>query len=219
MASAFRADGDQMASLPSSAVKPSRSSAAVGVFWLLVVNLALFAADFVFKAPWVRSLYLWHRAPHWWQFLTAAFCHASWDHLSSNLFMLYTFGKIVEEEEGPGALWFTYIVCSVGASAASFFADPSATYSLGASGAVFGLFAVSVLLKLRFNFQKLVECLVLGQFVVKQVLQEVVSAQNGGAMIGASKVGHIAHLAGAMVGVVLILVLTRIPEPKGKQLP
>lgn len=28
--------------------------------------------------------------------------------------MLYTFGKIVEEEEGPGALWFTYIVCSVG---------------------------------------------------------------------------------------------------------
>lgn len=51
------------------------------------------------------------------------------------------------------------------------------------------------------------------------ILQEVVSAQNGGAMIGASKVGHIAHLAGAMVGVVLILVLTRIPEPKGKQLP
>ena len=28
--------------------------------------------------------------------------------------MLYTFGKIVEEEEGSGAVWFTYVVCAVG---------------------------------------------------------------------------------------------------------
>ena len=58
-----------------------------------------------------------------------------------------------------------------GASLASFFAEATATCSLGASGAVFGLFAVAVLLKLRFSFRKLVECVVLGQFVVKQVLQ------------------------------------------------
>jgi membrane associated rhomboid family serine protease len=49
--------------------------------------------------------------------------------------------------------------------------------------------------------------------------QEVVSAKNGGAMIGASKVGHIAHLAGAVMGVALILLLQKLPEPKGKQLP
>ena len=38
---------------------------------------------------------------------------------------------------------------------ASFFFDRTAV-SLGASGAVFGLFAVAVLLKLKFSFQKLV---------------------------------------------------------------
>ena len=38
-------------------------------------------------------------------------------------------------------------------------------------------------------------------------------------MMGASKVGHIAHLAGAVMGVALILLLQKLPEPKGKQLP
>ncbi len=49
-----------------------------------------------------------------WQFITAAFAHASWEHLSSNIFMLYVFGRIVEEEEGALGVWLTYIVCSVG---------------------------------------------------------------------------------------------------------
>jgi hypothetical protein len=31
--------------------------------------------------------------------------------------MLYTFGKIVEEEEGAAAVWITYVVCSAGEAA------------------------------------------------------------------------------------------------------
>lgn len=48
------------------------------------------------------------------------------------------------------------------------------------------------------------------------MLQEVASAQGGGAMIAGTKVGHIAHLGGAMMGVLLILLLHRLPEPKAK---
>ena len=58
-----------------------------------------------------------------------------------------------------------------GASVASYLLQPQATISLGASGAVFGLFAVSVLVKLSFNLKKLIECGILGQFVIKQLLQ------------------------------------------------
>lgn len=86
--------------------------------------------------------------------------------------MLYVFGRIVEEEEGGLGVWLTYIVCSVGTpllllgslqcfqrqaqltgadtyclgvggSLASYFTMPHNCMSLGASGAVFGLFAVS----------------------------------------------------------------------------
>ncbi len=48
------------------------------------------------------------------------------------------------------------------------------------------------------------------------LMQEVVSARSGGAMIGASKVGHVAHLGGALVGVLLILLLSRLPDPDAK---
>lgn len=48
--------------------------------------------------------------------------------------------------------------------------------------------------------------------MLSAALQEVVSAQSGGAMIGGTKVGHVAHLGGALIGVLLVLLLSRLPE-------
>ena len=45
-------------------------------------------------------------------------------------------------------------------------------------------------------------------------MQEVKSAQAGGLVIAGAQVGHVAHLGGALMGVLLILALTRIPEVK-----
>lgn len=70
--------------------------------------------DHTFHLPQIQRLYLDHLAPRWWQFLTSSFCHASWAHLSNNTFLLYVFGKIVEEEEGLWGVWFTYIITAVG---------------------------------------------------------------------------------------------------------
>jgi hypothetical protein len=77
--------------------KPAKS-AYNGVFLLILVNVLLFAAvrllrgllalrsrahahalrtqDHLLHLPWVSQLlYLHHRSPHWWQFITSAFCH------------------------------------------------------------------------------------------------------------------------------------------------
>lgn len=182
-----------------------------GVFILLLLNLIIFVLDHTFHLPQIQRLYLDHIAPRWWQFITSSFCHGSWAHLSSNTFLLYVFGKIVEEEEGMWGVWFTYIITAVGASVASYLLQPQATISLGASGAVFGLFAVSVLVKLSFNLKKLIECGILGQFVIKQLLQETMSMKAGGTVIAGHHVGHIAHLAGALAGVLLVYCLSRLP--------
>ena len=93
------------------------SRTGTGVFILLLLNLVMFVLDHQLHWPQIHKLYLDHINPKWWQFITCSFCHASWAHLSSNIFLLYVFGKIVEEEEGLWGVWFTYIITAVGESA------------------------------------------------------------------------------------------------------
>jgi membrane associated rhomboid family serine protease len=49
--------------------------------------------------------------------------------------------------------------------------------------------------------------------VVQQVLGEFRMAAGGGLTVGGMQVGHVAHLAGAAVGVLLVLLVARLPEP------
>ncbi|CAN1785200.1 Rhomboid-like protein 11, chloroplastic [Linum perenne] len=183
-----------------------------GIFWVILINLGLFLADHFFQVRGIKSLYLYHNYPAWYQFVTATFCHASWEHLSSNLFFLYIFGKLVEEEEGTFALWFSYILTGVGANLVSWLVLPRNSVSVGASGAVFGLFAISVLVKLTWDWRKILEVLILGQFVVEKVME---AAQSSAAMSGGAGQGvnHIAHLSGALIGVILVWLVSKIPAP------
>ena len=53
-------------------------------------------------------------------------------------------------------------------------------------------------------------------FHCNRACSQEVSAQaavmGSGAMVGASSVSHVAHLAGAVAGVFLVFVLSRLPE-------
>ncbi|GLT85409.1 hypothetical protein SLE2022_035990 [Rubroshorea leprosula] len=190
-----------------------------GVFWIILVNLGIYVADHLLQVRGIQSLYLYHNWPAWYQFITATFCHANWKHLSSNLFFLYIFGKLVEEEEGNLALWLSYIVTGVGANIVSWLVLPRNAVSVGASGAVFGLFAISVLVKMSWDWRKILEVLILGQFVIEKVM-EAAQASTGlsGTSYALQSVNHIAHLSGALIGVLLVWLLSRVPsEPPDEE--
>ncbi|OIT35831.1 PREDICTED: rhomboid-like protein 11, chloroplastic isoform X1 [Nicotiana attenuata] len=185
-----------------------------GIFWILLINLGIYVADHVFQVRAVKVLYLYHNWPAWYQFVTATFCHFNWNHLSSNVFFLYIFGKLVEEEEGNFGLCLSYIVTGAGANLVSWLILPRNAVSVGSSGAVFGLFAISVLVKMSWDWRKILEVLVLGQFVIERVM-EAAQASTGlaGGIRGGSalqNVNHIAHLSGALIGVALIWLLSGI---------
>ncbi|GAV90533.1 Rhomboid domain-containing protein [Cephalotus follicularis] len=187
-----------------------------GIFWIILLNLGIYVADHWFQVRGIKTLYLYHNWPAWFQFVTAAFCHAKWNHLSSNLFFLYIFGKLVEEEEGNFALWLSYIFTGAGANLVSWLVLPRNAVSVGASGAVFGLFAISVLVKMSWDWRKILEVLILGQFVIEKVME---AAQASTGLSGFSSggyalqsVNHIAHLSGALIGVFLVWLLSRVPS-------
>ncbi|CAL9231579.1 unnamed protein product [Arabidopsis halleri] len=187
-----------------------------GIFWIILINLGIYVADHFFQVRGIKSLYLYHNFPAWYQFVTATFCHANWNHLSSNLFFLYIFGKLVEEEEGNFGLWLSYLFTGVGANLVSWLVLPRNAVSVGASGAVFGLFAISVLVKMSWDWRKILEVLILGQFVVERVMEAAqASAGLSGTIYGGyslQTVNHIAHLSGALVGVVLVWLLSKFPS-------
>lgn len=131
--------------IPDNSYLASPQQAGNGVFVLLLINLLVFVADKVLHLPIIQSLYLYHAAPQFYQvrcctfnnrstvstgttraqFLTCCFCHSSWEHLSTNMFMLLVFGRYVEEEGGVLGLWLTYIICGLGAHPVWFLQCPS----------------------------------------------------------------------------------------------
>jgi membrane associated rhomboid family serine protease len=169
------------------------------VFFLILINLTVYALDHIVNLN-LTFLYLNHSDPQWYQVVTALFCHSGWEHLSGNLFFLYIFGKLIEEQEGEFALYLSYLVCGLGANIASVIFLETDLHSLGASGAVFGLFTVAVLTKLSWEWRNLLEILILGQFVILKMFNE---AQLLGQ---ADNVNRIAHLGGAIIGVVMMFV-------------
>jgi membrane associated rhomboid family serine protease len=187
------------------------------VYALLLANIAIFIGDHVLQLRPLHGLYLYHRSWCWWQPLSACFCHASRAHLSGNLFLLLLFGRSVEDELGWAGLLFSYAFCGIAASAASLLLLPAATVSMGASGAVFGLFAVSIASRLSWHdldWRGLLEVVVLAEFVVGRVLSEMRTAAAG----GVAGVNHVAHLSGAAAGLAFVLAL-RAAVGKGDGVP
>jgi len=72
---------------------------------------------------------------------------------------------------------------------------------------------VSVLARISWDPRRLLEGLILGWFVIRQVMSEMQAQVAGGTMVGGLAVGHIAHLGGALAGVLLVMALRSVPEP------
>ena len=79
-------------------------------------------------------------AGDYYRLLTAAFLHASLLHIGFNMLALYIFGIQVEAALGRVRFLALYVLAAIGGSVCSLLLAPPFQASVGASGAIFGLF-------------------------------------------------------------------------------
>lgn len=81
-----------------------------------------------------------------WTFVTHQFLHGGVMHLVANMYFLWLVGDNLEDVLGHARYLGLYLLCGVGAAVVSVLADPGSTVpSVGASGAIAGLFGMYML--------------------------------------------------------------------------
>ena len=129
-----------------------RASARVGLppvtTALLVVTCSVYVLTWLFpglERELLIELAMWNlgvSAGEWWRMVTAVALHGSVFHILFNMWALYAFGPQLERESGSVPFLAMYLSsAAVGSLFVYWFSDPF-TVSIGASGAIFGVFGV-----------------------------------------------------------------------------
>jgi membrane associated rhomboid family serine protease len=75
----------------------------------------------------------------WWRIVTSGFLHYGAIHLLMNMYVLWVVGPGLERELGRTRFVLVYLAALLGGSAGALLISPN-SYTVGASGAIFGLF-------------------------------------------------------------------------------
>jgi membrane associated rhomboid family serine protease len=143
-----------------------------------------------------------HSNHDYYRLLTSAFLHVSLLHIASNMIALIFVGPALERLLGPWRFAAVYLLGALGGSAAVYAFGQVYTAEVGASGAIFGLFAAALVLvrRLPFDPQWLVGIVVLN-FVLTFSIHNI------------SKLGHI---GGFVAGGLAALAIAGLPGQRNR---
>jgi membrane associated rhomboid family serine protease len=76
----------------------------------------------------------------WWRIFTSAFLHSGLLHIGVNMVSLWSLGRFIETIAGPWRMLLIYVVSLIASGLGVIFLSAPLVPTLGASGAIFGLF-------------------------------------------------------------------------------
>lgn len=89
----------------------------------------------------------------YWRLLTVALTHGGITHLFFNMYALLVLGNSVEGALGRNKFLVIFFVSQIGASFTSIYFSAFNTVSVGASGAIFGLFGALAVISKKFGLE------------------------------------------------------------------
>ena len=124
----------------------------------------------------------------YWQIVTAGFTHVSVLHIAFNMFALWIIGPQLELALGRSRFLALYFLSLVTGSAVVLWAAPEFQATLGASGAIYGLFAALLILVLKVggDVQQLLILIGINVFLTFAVLNISWQGHLGGFVGGAA---------------------------------
>src|SRR5579883_2301555 len=190
--------------------------------FLLIANVTAFAITALLGnirisgtplQDWIMYWFaLWpvdSQAFHVWQLITYMFLHGGLAHIFFNMFALWMFGVELGNVWGSRRFAVYYFICGLGAAFSQLFIAPlfsTPAPTIGASGGIFGLLlAFGLMFPNRLIYLYFFLPIKAKYFVIGYIILEI------WAVGGASNVAHLAHLGGAAVGFLYLLVEDKIP--------
>jgi membrane associated rhomboid family serine protease len=186
----------------------------VAVFAIMAVALKSVAA---LSAPQLMIAWGANFGPltlhgQWWRLISALFLHGNVPHLAFNMWALWNVGRLTERLFGNWVYAFLYFACGVLSGLASIVWDPSRS-TIGASGAIFGIFAAFIVFSLHPR----------GRVSVKVpaalwISTLIFALYNLVAGFFAPGIDNAAHVGGVISGLVLGLVMVRPLNAEARRL-
>ncbi len=138
----------------------------------------------------------------YYRLLTSAFLHADLFHIGFNMYALFIVGAMLEEQLGRIRFIGLYLISALGGSVLSYQFASLAQVSIGASGAVFGLFGAYFVIARRLRRDtSQIGMLIVINLVIGQVIP---------------KIDNRAHVGGLVVGALLAFVWAHLPRTSAR---
>ncbi|MDW4904700.1 rhomboid family intramembrane serine protease [Streptomyces sp. ADMS] len=136
----------------------------------------------------------------WYRLLTSMFLHGSYYHIIFNMLSLWWIGGPLEAALGRARYLALYLVSGLAGSALTYLIAAQNQPSLGASGAIFGLFGATAILMRRLNYDMRP---ILALLVINLIFT-----------FGMSNIAWQAHIGGLVGGVVIGYAMVHAPRER-----